>query len=562
MTDTQILEIFEEKGLINKETFVNIDEESKRTGRPIMNLMISQRIVSEEDMLDLISLIINLPRIKISSYDIDPEVLKIIDAETCKKYMVFPLFIMDRSLFIAAFNPFDRYGIEQIKILSGYNVEMCITTQSEIKNALRIYYKETEKLAASISEAASVSSKPRIFPLDIEPVAEDVDAPIIKAVNFLLEQALNDRATDIHIDPDEEFVRINFRIDGVLHQATTLPRSIQESFMSRIKIMAGMDIGEKRYPQDGFIRFTRNGDVVNLRVATYPVIKGEKILLRIFPAGKIIYHLKSLGFNYNTLKKFEKLIAMPHGIILVTGPTGSGKTTTLYAVLEKLAALNKNILTIEEPVEIRINGINQSQTNPDKDWTFSNALKAILRQDPDIIMVGEIRDAETARLSIQSSLTGHLVLSTLHTKDAVSAPVRLIDMGIEPYLISSSLAGILNQRLIRLVCPYCRKKYIPDENILKYINIKKDYFIKGDGCKNCADTGFLGRTGIFELMAVNKEIVKGMLENPTPDFLKKIAVKHGMKTLFEEGIDLILQDKTSPEELLRVTREEYADIQI
>ncbi|MCM8833182.1 MAG: GspE/PulE family protein [Candidatus Omnitrophica bacterium] len=555
------LEFLESKKILESKTIEEIKNQIKN-GSSIVDVLLDGNYIKEEELAMLLSQFTKLPYVEISSYNVDENVLKIIDGELCRKYMFFPLFEMDNTLFIAVYNPFNTIFIEELKFKTHKNVELSLTTKEEIKNALKIYYKYTEELIQTIHKATTYTT-PEILPIEVEPSVEDVDAPIIKIVNLLFSQALQDRATDIHIDPEDERIDIKFRIDGVLHKITTLPKDIQDSFISRLKIMAGMDIAEKRMPQDGFIRIENNRENINIRVSTYPTIKGEKCVLRIFSQEKIFFPLENLGLREETKKELLRLISLPFGLILVTGPTGCGKTTTLYALLEKIVSFNKNILTIEDPVEISLPGIYQSNINPKKNWDFSVALKAILRLDPDVIMVGEIRDTETAKMVMQSALTGHLVLSTLHTKDSFSVPARLVDMGIPSFLVSASLIGVINQRLVRINCPYCLENYNPEKKLIEILNIKKDSFVRGKGCKNCAYTGFLGRTGVFEVLTINQELAKAIVEEPTPENIKKIATSFGIKDLLKEGIELIKEDKTTVEEVLRVCgAEEYGYISI
>jgi len=554
----------DKKGLIEKLVTEKLIDENKKgeileksniTGKTVLRVILEEKILSEDEILTFLMKVTRYPKIDISTYEVDQNILKIVDREICVKYLVFPLFKSDNSIFVSFFDPFDIEGYETLKKITKSDIEVCISKASEIINGINIYYKLTEDIEKAITEATTTYTE--IPPFSTEETLTEIDAPIIKTVDLIIQQAISDRATDIHIDPEDEYVSIKFRVDGFLVNFQTLFKNLQEPIVSRIKILSKMDISEKRLPQDGHITYNLNGKIYNLRVATYPTVKGEKIVIRVLPEI-ILYHLDSLGLKYEELGKIRYLIRKNSGLLLVTGPTGSGKTTTLYALLEEISKTNKNILTIEEPVEIRLRDINQSETLSEKNWTFETALRSILRLDPDVIMVGEIRDLSSAKISIQAALTGHLVLSTLHTNDAPGSIVRLIDMGIESYLISSSLIGVINQRLVRLLCPYCKVRYTPDEKVIDALDIERREYEKGTGCKNCFYTGYLGRVGIYEILVLNEDIFREIFKEPNPENIKKVVKKYGMQDLISSGKYLLEENKTNPEELLRVVGGEYA----
>jgi len=382
------------------------------------------------------------------------------------------------------------------------------------------------------------------------------DAPIVKLVSLIIMQAVKDKASDVHIEPAEDKVLVRYRIDGILHEVQQIPKHLQSALASRVKVMARMDIAETRNPQDGRIQLKMENKDLDLRVSSFPTINGENLVLRILDKSSVLMGLAELGFAGKDLKNFDKLIRRPNGIILVTGPTGSGKTTTLYAALSTINSIEKNIITIEDPVEYEIPLIRQTQVNPKAGLTFANGLRSILRQDPDIIMVGEIRDKETAEIAIQASLTGHLVFSTLHTNDAPGALTRLIDMGIEPFLIASSITGILAQRLVRVICPKCKEKYTPSDEVIHDLGLKeKVELYRGKGCMHCKETGFSGRVGIFELLLMNETIKNMVTAKASSGDIKKNALASGMTTLYEDGIEKIKNGVTTAEEMLRVTEE-------
>jgi type II secretory ATPase GspE/PulE/Tfp pilus assembly ATPase PilB-like protein len=379
------------------------------------------------------------------------------------------------------------------------------------------------------------------------------EAPVIKLIDSLITEAVKSRASDIHIEPEQKTLRVRYRVDGLLQEVSLIPKRLQDSVISRIKVLSNMDIAETRSAQDGRINIKLENKELDIRVSTFPTIYGENVVLRLLDKTSVLLGLKELGFLEDNLRGFNKLIRRPNGIILVTGPTGSGKTSTLYAALTSISSMEKNIITIEDPVEYELPLIRQTPINPKAGITFVNGLRSILRQDPDIIMVGEIRDKETAEIAIQASLTGHLVFSTLHTNDAPSALTRLIDMGVEQFLVSSSLIGILAQRLVRLICVKCKEKYTPAADILKDIGLPKDgdYF-HGRGCPACKNTGFVGRIGIFELLIIGEDIRKMIEAKSSADEIKKKAILSGMKTLRQDGIVKVQQGLTTPDEIIRV----------
>jgi general secretion pathway protein E len=387
------------------------------------------------------------------------------------------------------------------------------------------------------------------------------EAPVIRLVNLIITRAIEMRASDIHFEPFEDQFRVRYRIDGVLHDVESPPKRFQAAIVSRVKIMAKLNIAERRLPQDGRIMLRVKGQEIDFRVASIPTIHGESVVLRILEKSSILLDIEKLGFPEDTLAEFKGLIQSPHGIILVTGPTGSGKTTTLYCVLQKINAPDKKIITVEDPVEYQLKGINQIQVKPSIGLTFANALRSIVRQDPDVILIGEIRDSETAEIAIHSALTGHLVLSTLHTNDAPSAVTRLIDMGMEDYLLSSTIIGILAQRLVRIACPFCQIPYSPDPAILREMKLDEQALSRLSirevkGCEKCSHTGYWGRAGIFEFLPVTDQIQRLILEKRDANIIKEVARKSGMRTLREDGWMKVKQGVTTISEVLRVTQEE------
>ena len=550
-----------EQNLITEEQLKEALAESEKSGEPLRKVLIRLGMVTEEDIISFYVEQMGIPRVDLSSYLIDPKIVGLIPEALSKKYQVIPLFKTKESLTVAMTDPLNVVAIDELKLKTGLNIEATIAGEVDIRQAINQYYGvggSIEEVLKSIDiEALSVEEEDAAIE-KLHEVAEE--APIIKLVNLIMMQAIRDRASDIHVEPEESSVKIRFRIDGILHDTSEIPKHLQAAIISRIKIMSDMNIALKRAPQDGRFGINLEGSKIDLRVSTFPTIHGENVVMRLLDATSILLGLGELGFSEENFNHFNKLIKQPNGIILVTGPTGSGKTTTLYSALNTINTPDKNIITIEDPVEYQLKGIRQSQINPKAGLTFANGLRSILRQDPDIVMVGEIRDKETAEIAIQAALTGHLVFSTLHTNDAPGALTRLIDMGIEPFLISSSVIGILAQRLVRKLCESCKKTFKPSEKLLEDLGIplpKVDLtFYKSEGCKVCKNTGYKGRIGIFELITVDDKIRDLVLTKTSSTVIKRAAEEAGMKTLREDGLIKILAGQTSIDEVIRVTQVE------
>lgn len=548
------------KGMITKEQLEEAKETSKKTGLPFDKVLIKKGIITEENIAAVLSERLNLPFMDLSDYLIDASVIKLVPESLAHKYKLIPLFKIEETLTVAMADPRDINALDQVRLQSKCEVEPVLATETAIKNAIDQYYSVGAGVEEVIKQMDEVKSKAKDRVISKEELARIAeDAPVIKLVNLIFIQAVKDKASDIHIEPEEKLLRVRYRIDGVLHEGVKPPKSLEAAITSRIKVLAKMDIAEKRKPQDGRIQLKMQGRDIDLRVSSFPTVYGENIVIRLLDKTSVLLGLAELGMRSATLEVYDKLIKRPFGIILVTGPTGCGKTTTLYASLSIINSAEKNIITIEDPVEYQLNMIRQTQINPKAGLTFASGLRSILRQDPDIIMVGEVRDIETAEIAIQAALTGHLVFSTLHTNDAAGALTRLIDMGIEPFLISSSIIGVLAQRLVRVICPKCKEKLIPTEAMLEDLQLKRAddiAFYRGKGCPHCRDTGYIGRTGIFELLVINDDIKKLIIAKAPVDEIKKEAMASGMKTLRDDGIEKALAGVTSVEEALRVTQEE------
>lgn len=472
--------------------------------------------------------------------------------------------VKEEKLIVAMANPLDVYTHDEIKIITGYEVEPYLAYSDDISKVLDSVYGITENLQQMIGEITSLpitAVEEEVEDMEItRSVTESHEAPVIALVNLIMLRAIKEGASDIHIEPSgDKHLKVRYRIDGILHDIMSPPKSLHMAIISRVKIMSNMNIAERRLPQDGRIKVQVHGREVNFRVSTIPAVNGESAVLRILDPAQIMLNLKSIGFSDNNLEKYQKLIEKPNGIILVTGPTGSGKSTTLYATLNILNSIEKKIMTIEDPVEYRLDGISQLQAKPKIGLTFAAGLRSFLRQDPDIMLVGEIRDKETAEVAIQSALTGHLVLSTLHTNDAPSSVIRLIDMGIEPFLISSSVIGVLAQRLVRKICPYCKKEApLTDEikAVLEEFNVSPGEIrlFYGEGCPHCKQTGYKGRTAVFELMVINEPIRELIYGHASLSEIRDAAVKkNGMISLKEDGLLKIGAGITTMEEVVRAT---------
>lgn len=550
--DVQLLAILLKQGLLQEDQASQAKKEAGRVGQPLESVLVKGGFVSEEEVAAAKASFLGIPHIDLNNYRLDRELVKLIPEKVAKKYSLIPLFSTGNSLSVGMVDPQNIMALDQVRKLTNFDVvDAIFVSPGGFQAAFNACYKSYGAMA-DIVKTLEKSKTPSMDESLLGEITEDT--PVSKLVESLLLQAVQSRASDIHIEPEESIVSVRLRVDGLLKHVTTYPLTIHNSVVSRIKILGGMDITENRKPQDGKIRTELEGKDLDIRVSTFPTLFGENVVLRLLDKRAMLPNLTDLGFSKENLAQFSKLITHSHGIILVTGPTGSGKTTTLYAALSKLNSEEKNIVTIEDPVEYVLPRVRQTQVNIKAGITFANGLRGFLRQDPDIMMVGEIRDRETVDMAIQSALTGHLVFSTLHTNDAPSALARLIDMGAEPFLISSSLLGILAQRLVRVNCVKCREAYTPAAEVLKSVGIPEGTAImRGKGCPKCNQTGFSGRIGIYELMFVTDEIKTLVDSRHSAADLKKKAVEQGMKTLRQDGLEKVLRGVTTLEEVLRVT---------
>jgi type IV pilus assembly protein PilB len=527
----------------------------------LAQVLIQKGMASSKEVFVSLSDFLDLPFIELQDYSIDPEVLDIVPKALAYKYRIIPVFKIEDSLTVAMANPGDVHVIDAVRRETGLEVEPAISLENDILSALEDHYGTSENFDASFDEVIQHIEDEK--PEEEETTSAEklkqlsAEAPVVKLVNIIISQAILDRASDIHIEPEEKSLRVRYRIDGILHESLSPPKHLQAAIISRIKILADLDIAESRVPQDGRFQVSMNDREIDLRVSTLPTVHGENVVLRILDKSSIMIGLEDLGFGQDLLAQFQRILSSSYGIILVSGPTGSGKTTTLYSALQSINTPDKNIITVEDPVEYRLKMIRQSQVNLKAGLTFAAGLRSILRQDPDIIMVGEIRDSETAKIAVESALTGHLVLSTIHTNDAPGGLTRLTEMGVEPFLTASSTVGVLAQRLVRRLCDNCKKPYQPSSAILSELDLPTDdnefVFYKGEGCQNCKNTGYKGRIGIYEIMTMNETIRDLCLQNASSEQIKKAALESGMRSLRQDGILKAIEGVTTLEEVFRVT---------
>ena len=559
-------------GILTPDQLRKAAQEQKRGVERLEQTIVRLGYAKEELILQCLADYFNLPFVDLDTYLIDDKVVKMIPEEMARRHTLIPIFKIGEALTVATANPLNIHALDELRNKVKTDVEIAISTEKKIKKAIDQHYGATDTIMDSTLQqflrgsAGGLPSGPADYRKTHDLVVKELqpgmlgDAPAARMFDIIMIQAIRDRASDIHLEPDETALRVRFRIDGFLYESLALPRQIQPSLTSRIKILAEMDIAETRAPQDGNFNVKMEKRGFEIRVSTFPTIYGENVVLRILDQTSPLFKLEDLGFSKDMLDLCKQLMRRPNGIILVTGPTGSGKTTTLYAFLNLINSTEKNIITIEDPVEYRLALIRQTQVNPKAGITFATGLRSILRQDPDVIMIGEIRDRETSEIAHQSALTGHLVLSTLHTNDAPEAITRLMDIGVEPYLISSSLIGVLAQRLVRTICPDCKTSYPADPNVLSELGdeVSKSKepltLYRGKGCKNCKQSGYRGRTGIFELLSVNEKIKQLISEKASTQVIREAAKKTvGMASLREDGLRKVLKGFTTLEEVDRVT---------
>ncbi len=561
----RIGEILVDQGLINKQQLELGMTEHKRTGVQLGQALVKLGFIDEAKLVDILSAQLDIQHVVLENFQFNKDLIRLIPEDMARKYKIVPLYEKEGILTVAMADPTNLRTIDHLKFKTGKEIEPVIAPEKSILNAIAGQY--TSDLEAITKYIERTGDDAQLDIIKKEEDKEDEDlmdeegAQIVKIVNLIIMQAIRENASDIHIEPTEKNLRVRYRIDGELQEKNPIPIVLRAPIISRIKLLANMDIAEKRKPQDGRFQIRFNNKEVDLRISTFPSMtqrKGavEKIVVRILSSDAAYVSLERLGFYEKMLRRFTEVMSRPEGIVLVTGPTGSGKTTTLYAALKVVSTPLVNVVTLEDPVEYHIDGITQGQTNDKAGFNFANGLRSILRQDPDIIMVGEMRDSETAEIAIQASLTGHLVLSTLHTNDAPGAITRLIDMGIEPFLISSCIIGILAQRLVRKICENCRTEYQPLQELLDRVRLKQGTkLFHGKGCRMCNGSGYKGRLGLFELLIPDDNIRRMMIGRESANEIKNYAVKQGMDVLRIDGLRKALDGLTTLEEVIAATVE-------
>ena len=561
-----------EASLINKAQLQDALLQQRKTGQSLGYTLLKMEYIDQLDLVKFLETQLGIPYANLTNYVIDKNVLKLISQDLCTRYMIIPLMKVKKTLTIAMVDPLDSFIIDSIRHTTGCEVKPLISTKDEILKTIENCYSPDYSAGKGKKESVLSQLKASVggkltdkLPINLEEIEEKVksglESPVITLVNLIIDQAIKDGASDIHLEPDDSIFRIRYRVDGMLQEVMTLSKELEAAVISRIKVMANLDIAEKRIPQDGRVKIDFDERDVDLRVSTFPTVIGEKGVLRILDRESIEISLDKLGFSKGVLEKFRSAIFKPNGIILLTGPTGSGKSTTLYGALKEINSIHSNIVTIEDPVEYRLGVINQSQVNVKAGYSFSSGLRSILRQDPDVIMIGEIRDYETAEIAIRAALTGHLVFSTLHTNDAAGAFSRLIDMGVEPFLVSSSIICIMAQRLVRTICPSCKEEIKPKQSLIDKVRSTMSFaygkneelkFFSGKGCPLCKNTGFKGRSCINEVILPNDEIRELITQKASASKIKEIARMYGMKSLKEDGMLKVLDGVSTIDEVVRI----------
>lgn len=528
-------------------------QEQLKTKKKFGEIIVDKGWLKSEEIVEVLETQLGFPKVDLSEFIINPNVATIIPENLVKKYKLIAIDKKDNKLIVAMEDPLNFVAIDDIKLYTNMDVIPCLTTSADLEKVIEKYYSGTiaQKVLDEFSDSFDGVDDEYG---ESEEMLEVASAPVVKLLNSIIEQAIRKKASDIHIEPNHDDIRVRFRIDGDLQEIMTLPRLNLSAIVTRVKIIGKMNIAEKRIPQDGRVEMKIGENDIDLRISTLPTVYGEKIVIRILDKSNFNFTKEGLGFSQNNLDKLNTMIEQPHGMLLVTGPTGSGKTTTLYTILRELNVSNKNVITVEDPVEYKLKGINQVQVNTKSGLTFATGLRSILRQDPDTIMIGEIRDSETAQIAVRAAITGHLVLSTLHTNDSPSTIARLVDMGLEPYLVSPAVTGIISQRLVKLLCPKCKEKYEVSYSEKKIMGIDEDVVVnlyRPVGCNSC-NQGYRGRAAVHEVMLVNESIRRLINEGANTDEIRIQAIENGMATLLESAIDLALRGDTSFEEVTKV----------
>ncbi len=558
-------DLFRERPLITPEQYAEVQEEHERTGKPMSQILVDFGLLTEDKLLEAVADYLNLDFVKIADSEIPKDVLRSVTSDVARMYNLVPVSAVGNTVTLAVIDPYNLQLAEELSFVLGKDVRLAVAPAKQIEESIARNYAEESESMKQILEEMESTLKTAQLPAggDGEPATASLEemaaqAPIVRFVNLILFQAIQDRASDIHFEPFEDEFKIRYRVDGALYEMAPPPKHLALPVISRIKVLSNLNIAERRLPQDGRIQLNIAGRQVDLRVSTLPTQYGESVVLRVLDRTVVSLDLDNLGIPTDVLEKLNEIIRVPNGIVIVTGPTGSGKTTTLYSCLKRVNTIDLKLLTAEDPVEYDLEGIMQVPVREAVGMTFARALRAFLRQDPDIIMVGEMRDLETAQISIQASLTGHLVFSTLHTNDASGAVTRLIDMGVEPFLISSTLQAVLAQRLVRTICKKCKVAYEPSDAVLAELSLTREDtqgrpFYYGKGCMDCNETGYRGRKGLFELLTTSEPVCELINQRAPSGVIRARAQELGLRTLREDGVRSVLDGLTTVEEVLKYT---------
>lgn len=548
-------ELLLESGIITEQQLQTALEEQQRTKKKLGDVLLAQGVLTEHQLIEVLEFQLGIPHVTLSRFQIDAKLSQVIPEQMARRYQVLPIRVDGRKLMVAMADPLDLFVIDDLRMSTGFTIEPAIISRGELQRGIARLYGLQDSMNEMIKDLGTGAAQ-----IDVEDsVILGEDSPVVRLVQQMIEQAVRLGASDIHVDPMETQLAIRYRIDGQLRNERTVPKSMQGVIIARLKILGNLNIAERRLPQDGRIKLLVDGKPIDIRLSSLPTVHGEKIVMRLLDLADGVKGVDKLGMTEHTLSLFRRMIEKQHGMVLLTGPTGSGKTTTLYSALQHLNREETNIITVEDPVEYMLDGVNQMQVHPAAGLTFARGLRSILRQDPNIIMVGEIRDLETAEIAIRASLTGHLVFSTLHTNDAVSTVVRLRDMGIEPYLIASSLIGIVAQRLVRCICPDCKTSYTPDRQetiYLERLGIHTDKLYRGNGCGTCGKTGYRGRMAVHEALLISDDLRSAIVDGRSIHELRRMAKEQEMTTLFADGIQKALEGRTTLQEIIREVEEE------
>ena len=563
----KLTRILVDQKIVKEEDLAKALSVQKEKGGSLSDVLVNMGYVSKNDLMIALSQGLGIPPINLARYKIDPSVIKLIPRKVAHNSMIIPVSKIGNTLTIAAVDPLNIFAIDDIKTLTGFKINLIITTEKDIREALRQYYEEDshaaiEKIVDGMREDSDIKLLEESAASDMISSSTDLlkmtqEAPVVKITNLLLSEAVNARSSDILIEPLEHELRVRYRVDGILREGRRPPKLLHNAIVSRLKVMSDLDIAERRLPQDGRFKIKMHGREVDFRISIIPSSRGEKVALRILDKSQAMLDIERLGFDQHAIEDIKKAASKPHGMILICGPTGCGKTTTLYSILQYVNSPEKNIVTVEDPIEYLIEGINQVTARPEIGLSFADALRSILRQDPNVIMIGEIRDFDTVDIAIKAALTGHLVLSTLHTTTATGSIVRLVNMGVEPFLLTSSLILVGAQRLVRKICQNCKTPYELDKDECEKLKIKLDkakpVFYRGKGCPTCLNSGYKGRVGLLEVLVLTSKIKAMVLEGAQEYLIRDQARKEGLQTLRENGIQLALNGVTTLDEVLRVT---------